>query len=191
MKRVVRIGRWFIGILVFGLAITSTRSDGADDDAAHKLQLRLTLNKQTMHVGDKIVARFQVINISTRPVTFIKNGALYSAFWFQIEPKGGSLIRPERQLEKLLTGEFSKDDLVTLAPRATFTKIITAVLELGKGGKDSVLLKFWDSDFALRCGETYQITGLFWAHPDDFGKMKVTSGRISSAPQEFRVVNCK
>lgn len=189
MKMVVRAIAVVVAALFISVYGAPLKNDTGHAKAA--LGLTLQLNQPVVRIGDTLVARLLITNISDEPVTFVKYGGLYRAFWIQLDVAPHRSLEPERQFEKLATGVVLKDDLVTLKPKATFSTVVKSRIRASERARGEVMLDFGDSDYRLHCDQLYKIRGVFWARPDDSGRFKVMSGVVGSPVQEFRVIGCK
>ncbi len=182
-------GSVLVQCIVLGALTVATQASGVRD-ISNTLQVKLRLNKQEIRVGEEIVARFTITNISKRDVSVVTTGALYMAYWFRVEGSEGR-VWADALFEKLFTDYVSREDVVTLKPGRSFTVNREAKLYQSQTKSGKAFLDFGDSGFELNCGTRYRLHGQFWARDERSHRFDVISGRLTSAPVNILVTPCK
>jgi hypothetical protein len=181
--------RFFCGaaaVLIVLIAVQRSSSQ----DISNVLELKMTLSKQEVRVGDELLGHFAITNVSDTNVSIVSIGWLYMAYWFRVDGAKGSILA-EPLFEKLFTPEISREDVITLQPGQSFTVDRDAKIERAKKQAGKIFVDFGDSGFYVDCGQQYQISGLFWAREDRSGQFKLLSGRLRSRPVNLWVAPCK
>lgn len=150
------------------------------------LQLKLTLNKQQLRLGEELIGHFTITNASKGDVSVVRTGALYMSYWFRVEDSQRR-VSAEPLFEKLFTDYVSREDVITLKPGRSFTVDRTATLRPSTSKSGRTFLDFADSGFTLDCGTRYRVYGRFWAREDRSGRFKVISGDVTSAPVHLMI----